>query len=152
MPRFRPFQSLNSGNYDTFGQALGVLAGAVAAWVVFSIILSVLTGPCVILLTIALAIVVFVRSRQIRTRELRVQSGHCAACGYDLRATSDRCPECGRDATLDEPTWRRMRRLREQELQKNASVDIALSDPSVVAQNRQRLRETGPVPSPQQQQ
>jgi hypothetical protein len=35
-----------------------------------------------------------------RRRDRRRRSGHCPACGYDLRATPGRCPECGTSASV----------------------------------------------------
>lgn len=33
--------------------------------------------------------------RGVRAYFERLPEGHCAQCGYDLRASKERCPECG---------------------------------------------------------
>jgi hypothetical protein len=46
---------------------------------------------------IALASAVYpaIALRRRYVLERRAITGHCLACGYDLRASTDRCPECG---------------------------------------------------------
>ncbi len=42
-----------------------------------------------------LSIPVLAAIRLIYQKVTRPKKGHCARCGYDLRASPDRCPECG---------------------------------------------------------
>lgn len=152
--RRRFFSALDSpAAIALFISAMTIVAFAVIAWLLVMLVLFLLSGPGVIILTIVLAIVVWVVSRRADLREARINQGFCSACGYDLRGTPDRCPKCGRDAIQDEPTWRRMRRLREAEMKKRADDAAAsfagLSGPAVAAQNRERLLASSPVRSRQ---
>jgi len=94
--------------------SIGIAVGVVALWVFGAAVLSLLNAWIVVLVTAALAVAVYVRGRKVRQRQEWIDTGHCAECGYDLQGlTTSACPECGRDAALDEPVWRRLRREHE---------------------------------------
>jgi hypothetical protein len=109
------FRSLSSPQrMQMFYRAVAVTAAAVVGWAVFVGVLSLVSWWGVMLVTIGLAVAVYVRGGKGRQREEWIDAGCCAACGYDLtRLPTSVCPECGRDASLDEPTWRRLRREHE---------------------------------------
>ena len=110
----KPFDALNTPELRSwFFQILAILFAIIAVWVIVAYTLSRIGGIGTILLTIVLAGYVFYRSHQQQQREWRIHRGCCSACGYDLRATPNRCPECGREASQDEPAWRKVRRQHE---------------------------------------
>ena len=113
-------------------QIIGIIAAALMLWVVIAAILSFFNAWVVVFLTAALGGVVLYREWFRRRREGRIARGCCAECGYDLRATPDRCPECGRDAALDEPIWRRMRRELEAKLAASVVTEVEVAPQPVL--------------------
>ena len=83
------------------------VAGAVIA--AFALLLSNLHPALLALLVAAMAVPVTQITFQQHLRRRRIDSGLCAECGYDLRATEERCPECN---TLVSEEQLRRRRIR----------------------------------------
>jgi hypothetical protein len=52
-------------------------------------------GTVVLRLWLAMAVFALLPILYAARSRRGAASGHCPACGYDLRATPDRCPECG---------------------------------------------------------
>jgi hypothetical protein len=110
------FAGLNSpfARSAFFWAVVGLAAGTVAFVGGIALLSWVTTWWMIVLLTGALAVAVYVRSRRANRRQMWIALNCCAECGYDLDELPTRtCPECGRDANLDEPTWRRLRREHE---------------------------------------
>jgi hypothetical protein len=89
---------------------LAILGACAIGWMLLVFIFSFFNVWIFFGLTAALAGVVLWKELRQRQRQHWLDTGCCGGCGYDLRATPERCPECGRDTSLDEPTWRKLRR------------------------------------------
>jgi hypothetical protein len=98
-----PDQHLNMGYYSVpprpdswahsflgVGWERGALSSPIASWTAIGI-------PYAYLLALFSLLPAIRLYRWRRCRKLN-RPGHCAICGYDLRATPDRCPECGTPA------------------------------------------------------
>jgi hypothetical protein len=124
-PPFDNFSHLISSpqSRGLFFKIIGLVAAVGLLWLLIAAILSLINAWVVIGLAAVMGTLVAIRQWQTLRRENWIQTGCCAQCGYDLRATPRICPECGRDARLDEPTWRRVRRELEAKLLASAPVE-----------------------------
>jgi hypothetical protein len=109
---------------------VAMLLGAALVWLIIAAILSVFNAWFIVFLAMVMGSVVGWHEWRQHRREAWIQTGCCAQCGYDLRATPDRCPECGRDSHLDEPIWKRIRRELEAKLLAEANA-TEIADPSL---------------------
>ncbi len=111
MPTRRPFAALKSPQaLNLFYRAVGMLFGAMLAWMLLIAILSLINAWVMVLLTCGLGAAVYVRDRRARQQDAWIQQGRCGGCGYDLPVPPAKCPHCGRDGAADEPAWRKLRR------------------------------------------
>ncbi len=128
------FAGLNTPqSRNLFFQAIGISLGVVLTWVIFAAILSLFRFWIIIILAMVLTGIWLYRLWQEKQRQLRIDSGYCSQCGYDLRATPEICPECGRDAGLDEPTWKKVRRNFVKAKQSTPALTVAGAAPTTAA-------------------
>ena len=66
---------------------------AITFYTSFNLLLCIIANG----LFVTVTLLAFFKTSRLIEKEPSVRPGHCAQCGYDLRASKDRCPECGQE-------------------------------------------------------